>query len=362
MEFNKKQKEIIYATEPKILCLAAAASGKTRVLTERIRTLLEEKHINPKDIVAITFTNLAAEEMRRRLGESANGMFIGTLHSYAGKICSLNGINVQPYLDKEQFDKVIARAILIPKNKYPKIKYLLIDECQDFNQDNYNFCSRCLAENVFYVGDDRQMIYGFRGASLDALKSIYNDPTYKKYYLTDNYRNTPEIIDFAEQFIWSRQALSSKSIPTKACGEEVNECSFFNAVNDLIDEGNWKKWTVLCRTNAQVEAVVNYLQEKEIPCISFKKGGLDVEELNALLDSDRVKVLTVHTMKGSEEDNVIAVGCKGYNDEERRICYVAATRAKERLYWCPAFKNNGKMTKSKKDYFRKQVFEKVIEF
>lgn len=362
MDFNEEQREVIYSTEPKIICLASAASGKTRVLTERVRVLLEEKHIAPSQIVAITYTNLAAEEMRRRLGDCANGMFIGTLHSYAGKICTQNNINIQKYLDREEFDKIIARAILIPKEKFPKIKYLLIDECQDFNEQNYDFCRKCPAENVFYVGDDRQMIYSFRGASIEALREVYDDPTFKKYYLNKNYRNTPEIVNFAENFIWKKdKPISDKSNPMNESGEDVIECSFYEAAQELINSQNWGNWAVLCRTNAQVDTVMEYLESKEVPCISFKKGDVSYDELNELMASDRVKVLTIHSDKGGEHDNVIVMGGKEFNEEERRISYVAATRAKFVLYWCPAIKGTPRKT-YKKQTAAKKTFNKVIEF
>lgn len=85
----------------------------TRVLTERIRYLLEEKKVSPTDIVAITFTKLAAEEMHKRLGKIAEGVFIGTIHSYAKFICDMNGVDLQFYLQKEQFDKILQEAIYI---------------------------------------------------------------------------------------------------------------------------------------------------------------------------------------------------------------------------------------------------------
>ena len=103
----------------------------TSVLTERIKRLLSDKKTKPEHIVAITFTNLAAEEMKKRLGDMAKGMFIGTIHSYANAICIANGIPTDKYLADADFDKILKKVITIPQNKYPKIKHLLIDEFQD---------------------------------------------------------------------------------------------------------------------------------------------------------------------------------------------------------------------------------------
>lgn len=98
---NDKQKEAVLATEGPCLVIAGAGSGKTKVLTHKIAYLISEKNVNPYNILAITFTNKAASEMKQRVekivGDVAQEMWMGTFHSICVRI-------LRRFIDRIGFD------------------------------------------------------------------------------------------------------------------------------------------------------------------------------------------------------------------------------------------------------------------
>jgi ATP-dependent DNA helicase pcrA len=98
---NDKQKEAVLATEGPCLVIAGAGSGKTKVLTHKIAYLLSEKNVKPWNILSITFTNKAANEMKQRVeklvGEASQEMWLGTFHSICVRI-------LRRFIDRIGFD------------------------------------------------------------------------------------------------------------------------------------------------------------------------------------------------------------------------------------------------------------------
>ena len=85
---NKEQLESVISKEKYLRIVAGAGSGKTRVLTYRIAHLIQNEFVHPRNIMAVTFTNKAAKEIKDRVtnlvGE-ARGLFLGTIHSWCAR-------------------------------------------------------------------------------------------------------------------------------------------------------------------------------------------------------------------------------------------------------------------------------------
>lgn len=142
---NPQQSKAVQYTGPALLIGAGAGSGKTRVLTRRIAWILANRKAWPSQILAITFTNKAAAEMRERLasliGNSANSMWVSTFHSACVKILRAHGdsiglksgFSIYDSSDCERLVKIIASELNIDIKKFtPK---LLLSKIYDFKNN-----------------------------------------------------------------------------------------------------------------------------------------------------------------------------------------------------------------------------------
>ena len=336
MELSKQQQKIVETNADKVVVIASAASGKTAVLVERVRYLLEHG-ADPKKVVMITFTNAAAEEMAERLGRP-KGLFIGTIHSYANYLLLSNGNETQDLLDNEEFDRLFKRIKHNPDCIKP-VDHLLLDESQDSNEDHFEFLLDMVKpKNYIIMGDHKQSIYRWNGAFPEYLINLSKQPDVTTYQLDENYRNASSILTYAKNIImvagydYRDTSTPMRGVAGKVVPDiEYNPQAIARTFSQMKD--GYGEWFVLARTNAQIDEIASALQRLGVPYDTFKRAQLDNQELNKKMKENTVKVLTIHTAKGLEANNVIVVGAKFYNLEERCISYVAATRARNLLIW-----------------------------
>lgn len=334
MELSKLQKDILNAPYNKIIVLSCAASGKTRLMTEKVRQLLRAG-VNPKEIAVITFTNMAAGELRQRLGSDyKDGLFVGTIHALANYFLLSSGVSTGKVLDNEDFDKLFEMVAAKPSCIKP-IEYLLLDEAQDTDELQFKFLLEMINPSSFFLcGDARQSIYGFRGSRPDLLIKLSRQPDVHVYDMNENYRNGYNILNYAKKLIHPT-GLEDESIAMKSGNGAVAEIPYDPEiiVNKILETDEYKQWAILTRTNQEISTISKYLSKNNIPFDTFKQGDLTKEELTSRMEQNTVKILTVHSAKGLEWDNVIVIGMRYRPMEERNVCYVAATRARETLIW-----------------------------
>lgn len=369
---NEQQKAVRHVDGP-MLVLAGPGSGKTAVLTERVKYLIESAHVVAGSILVLTFSNKAANEMRRRFNASVDAsrdypVNFGTIHSIFFQVLkqyknytndsiispsqrmavirdigyklsvrdniddrwcidTLNQISAykntgkMPYYlsDRESdlfpdivfeykerlkknklldFDDMITDCLVLLKENEnilnrlkEKYKYILVDEFQDCNKDQYELIKMISGSeaNFFAVGDDDQSIYGFRGADAGIVLRFLDDYKNCGYVeLIRNYRCGGNIIDAAHNLISHNicRKVKTKQLPSilRESGEVYvikTEDAYKeawivgNIINNLLKEGvSLKDVSILYRTETASDYLQEYLSKIKINCNKTKSENI----------------------------------------------------------------------------------------
>ena len=334
MELSEVQRNVVNAPDGKILVISSAASGKTRTMTEKVRKLLQDG-VSPKQIAVITFTNMAAAELRQRLGDDyKTGLFVGTIHALANYMLLSHGIKTGKVLDEEKFDDLFKMVSDNPQC-IEHYKWILLDEAQDTDALQFKFILEMIKPECFaFFGDPKQSIYQFRGARPDLLLRLAHMPGVKVFDLYENYRNGINILNYAKRLI-RPTGLEDASVSRYHRNGTVTELVYNSEfiINKIMTVDEYRDWAILTRTNREISDMSYILSRKGIPFETFKQGDLTREDLIEKMQADTVKILTVHSAKGLEWNNVIVMGMRFKPADERNVCYVAATRARNNLFW-----------------------------
>lgn len=216
---NPAQKQAVLTTEGPLLVLAGAGSGKTRVLTHRIAHLVEDLGVVPWEIMAITFTNKAAAEMRERLGgligTYARGMWVSTFHSMCVRILRADcerigfakGFTIADPTDTKRLIKQILDELNIDPKRYPErmmqnrismakndlvVAQVFSDQANDFISQTVakvylRYQERLQAQNAFDFDDLLLYTWLLLKNHPDVLEAYQNR---FRYLLVDEYQDT----------------------------------------------------------------------------------------------------------------------------------------------------------------------------
>lgn len=252
MTLDKQQMDAVVSNDTRIMAVAGPGSGKTLVLTERVRRLLCDGQDRSR-IAVVTFTNAAADEIVSRLGGAKLG-YVGTLHGFllrmitehkdliqygsvnvmdAGtaemvfkRLCAemdikssyakledallgqkkpINPILTKAYTDTMRqmgcvdYTLILLYGLKVARTILAAYDHLLVDEVQDSSPMDWAIYDALTIQNKFMVGDPDQSIYGFRGGDPSLMLKASKD--YEMVKLEGNYRCGAEICACAQKMI-----------------------------------------------------------------------------------------------------------------------------------------------------------------
>lgn len=181
-----------------------------------------------------------------------------------------------------------------------RFKYIFVDEFQDTDINQWEFVKSFENSDLFIVGDALQALYSFRGADSSIIKSVAENNEWTKIRLTENYRSTKPICDYANKFTKGYAKSSYRiEIESGVPGDNVevryDEHSGYlqrgeiasHTVNVIIDDSKKLEGNVaiLCRTNAEVSSVEDTLKLNNIPYSTGKKNEDAFHIMKSALDN-----------------------------------------------------------------------------
>ena len=362
LTLNDQQYEIVQAPlNQHLRVLASAGSGKTTTITAKIAHAITHLGIKAEEVVLTTFSRSGADTMRERLEKliGSTTAYIGTFHALSLQILRQNDpttiegimhtVDELPYLwlDFLKTDKGKAWS--------SKIKLLVIDEFQDINDIQLDIIRAILASSQSYaiiVGDDAQNIYAWRGSRVDYILNMHEEiKTIQDFQLTYNYRSSESIVAVANSLMRKIPTLSHKERMTAISSSTQSrpEVRYFHRfagevgwiVNDIqtrlaMADSAVPSIAILSKYNNVLFQFEEAFVQRKITCRLMTE-----EKINKRKKQADVILSTFHAAKGLEWDVVYIVKLhdgafpqmkheEGI-DEERRLFYVAVTRARNHL-------------------------------
>jgi len=275
------------------------------------------------------------------------------------RICKYIDLSMKKLGLRDYTDQLIHCINFFKQNPklVPVFEHVLVDEYQDVNSAQIELIDLLNPASLFCVGDPRQSIFGWRGSQIKYILNFEEKhPDCEIITLSTNYRSSKQIVELINS------AMESARLPELKHFNELNaeikligfdsEDDEINFVVNKIKEIDISKNEifVLARTNRIISELADRMKLNGIKhIVRTEEHHVDIEAAK-----DEVTLATVHSIKGLEADTVFVVGCNGLSfpcktsehpvmeltkiydydkeDEERRLFYVAMSRAKNRLY------------------------------
>ncbi|MBC7194757.1 MAG: UvrD-helicase domain-containing protein [Caldisericia bacterium] len=354
-ELNDNQKKAVLHIEGPLLVFAGAGSGKTKTLTYRVAYLIEELNVNPKNILAVTFTNKAAEEMKDRiktlLNKNIDFMWIGTFHSICARILREEihhlGYNKNfTIIDEEDSVKIVDEAIKFldlsknyfsPQDTFSKISFIksrgiLLEEYKprdgydeiikkifaryeeikkvgnmlDFD-DLINFVTKLLTTN-----DILSRVYSerFKFILVDEYQDI-NPSQHKLLKALTKYNKNIFVVGDDDQSIYKFRGSTSELM--------LSFKDDFEDVKVIYLSENYRSRELI--VNAAKDLISNNIKREEKPLFAIKEGGNRIKLYPALNEIDEARFVV---------NKIEELINSGINPKEIAILY--RTNAQSRVF------------------------------
>jgi hypothetical protein len=358
--------------------IACAGSGKTTTVLCRVKYLIDSG-VKPYQILLTTFNVDAAENMRLKMFELfgyKTNIYVGTIDALAYRFYNAyfkrdDFIGIAEYCT--EFLKFLRSSTDKSKRLRDRIEYVFFDEFQDSNDVQFDIVKEfAKTSRITVIGDDAQNIYQWRGSNMDYilnfenyLKHVANEKISsvplgcKIKTLRQNFRSTPEIIDLANQSIrHNTDQIPKEMISTKKSykrlpvvyyykNEEEQSQYMLAYIIRYINNGiPQEEIAVLARNNYSIRYVEEAIEKHNLkgnePKINYVALITDdTRDSRPKIMKDHVTLTTIHKSKGLEWDVVFLLSCNDDKfpsettliklQEDRRLFYVAVTRAKRYL-------------------------------
>jgi DNA helicase-4 len=339
VEFKKLPEERVFEEINKLGYVSRFAT-----LLSTFLNLYKSSHLNIKDL-----KEKATQSRSKARSQAFVGLFSYILTSYNNYLISSGEVDFN--------DMISLSERYVAANKYQaKYRYILVDEFQDVSQSRSRLLKTILDQNpdckLFCVGDDWQSIYRFTGSDLSLMTEFPKYFGYTKSLILDKtFRFNDKICDFSSKFILKNPNQIPKTLSTNDKAEKQTVKVIFtesehDSIVQVLEDINSKSLK-----KADVFIIGRYTPRYDYQQPEYLK------ELSRRFPRISVKYITAHSSKGTEADYVILVGMKsgvfGFpcqivddplldlvlakadsypNAEERRLFYVAVTRAKKEVY------------------------------
>ena len=348
-DLNDKQSEALYATQGPVLILAGAGSGKTKVVTNKIAYLIDEKRVFPSKILAITFTNKAANEMKERVRKlidvDVDAMWIGTFHSICVRILRSNiqkleytsNFSIYDRDDQITVIKESVKELNLNSDAYkPRAVIEIISKCKNEDIKPDEFINQNYAD--FYLRNIGE-IYSLYEKKLKENNALdFDDLILKAVELLEKDRETREYYQYKFEYIFVDEYQDTNASQYKLIRLLCRENPNLTVVGD--NDQSIYKWR-----GADISNILNFEKDfKDAKVIlleqNYRSTGNILKVANKVIkNNSNRKDKNLWTSKESgfpvkyeeyrhnqEEDrgvidNIIQMNYKGYDFRDMAILY-----------------------------------------